>query len=292
VRGGSNPPWGIQRVKATSLCLKIMCVIIAKWFPDLGFVGVKQRDRNYVPVINFEREEANGMTILMYRDEMTGYREGMNSKGISILSASLKVQDDEKEIEKKSTKHTGDGDRINKALREPTLNRAVKSCIDSKLTGNTVIFDKDNCYLLEACSRPCKEGAKEDAPYEYKLKKIGRDTLVARTNHGIDLPWAGYQMSGKSAEQESRKSSEARQKIAQSIASKANSPEEILALLRANYSRDPQMNPTRKVSGNKKMRTTAQILLIPSEEEMKFIPIDSRIKEGNKNEQSETVVHA
>ena len=73
-----------------------MCVIAAKYFPDTGWCGVKQRDRNYVPKLNFQRDTTNGVERLMYTDEMTGYREGLNSNGICILSASLKVTDDEK----------------------------------------------------------------------------------------------------------------------------------------------------------------------------------------------------
>lgn len=252
-----------------------MCVIVAKYFDDLGWVGAKQRDRNYVPDIGFEREETGGVEILMYKDNTTGYREGINSKGIAILSASLKVADDEKEIEKKTTKHSGDGDRINKALKETSLNKAIKSCLDSKLTGNTLIFDKSRCYLLEACTVPCEEGS--EGEYKYKLMEIPRDKTVARTNHGIKLPWAGYQKSGGQSEKESRKSSEARLMIARKVAKAARTPQAILDLLCVKYSNNPQMNALRTTTDKKKMRTTAQVLLIPSEETMYFRPIASDV---------------
>ena len=82
-----------------------MCIVVAKYFNDIGWVGAKQRDRNYVPDLSFEREKVDGLEILMYKDNITGYREGLNSKGVSILSASLKVRDDEKEVKKRGTQH-------------------------------------------------------------------------------------------------------------------------------------------------------------------------------------------
>lgn len=255
-----------------------MCVIAAKWFPEIGWVGIKQRDRNYTPKLTSENIPGrNGGDVTLYVDEMTGYREGLNSDSVGILSASLKVADDEKEIEKSSDKHSGDGDRIEKALSKGNLKDAVKTCIKEKLTGNTIIFDKDRLFVLEACTKPCREGEKEEGEYEFKLKEIPKTETVARTNHGVDLSWAGYQNTGETNERMSRKSSESRLKIARAIVKKAKTPKLMLDLLCKEYSKDPQMNTLRKVSGNKKMRTTAQIAIVPSEAAMYIRPIDTRI---------------
>jgi hypothetical protein len=255
-----------------------MCVIAAKWFPEIGWVGIKQRDRNYTPKLTSENIPGrNGGDVTLYVDEMTGYREGLNSDSVGILSASLKVADDEKEIEKSSDKHSGDGDRIEKALSKGNLKDAVKTCIKEKLTGNTIIFDKDRLFLLEACTKPCREGEKEEGEYEFKLKEIPKTETVARTNHGVDLSWAGYQNTGETNERMSRKSSESRLKIARAIVKKAKTPKLMLDLLCKEYSKDSQMNTLRKVSGNKKMRTTAQIAIVPSEAAMYIRPIDTRI---------------
>jgi hypothetical protein len=255
-----------------------MCVIAAKWFPEVGWVGIKQRDRNYTPKLSSESipTENNG-DMTLYVDEMTGYREGLNSSSVGILSASLKVADDEKEIEKSSDKHSGDGDRIEKALAQGDLKKAIKTCLKEKLTGNTIIFDKDRLFLLEACTKPCKEGESEEGEYEFRLKEIPRTETVARTNHGVDLAWAGYQKTGDIGEKMSRKSSESRLKIARAIVKKAKTPKEMLDLLCVKYSEDPQMNTLRKVSGDKKMRTTAQIAIVPSESTMYIRPIDTKI---------------
>lgn len=76
-----------------------MCIIIGKYFPDIGWVAVKNRDRNYIPEISFKKKVHQGVEILYFWDDITQYCEGFNSAGVGILSASLMVLDDEKEIE-------------------------------------------------------------------------------------------------------------------------------------------------------------------------------------------------
>lgn len=40
-----------------------MCIIVAKYFDKVGWVGVKNRDRNYVPEISFKRVSFNFWSI-------------------------------------------------------------------------------------------------------------------------------------------------------------------------------------------------------------------------------------
>ena len=72
-----------------------MCIIIAKYFDGIGWAGAKNRDRNYIPVLDFIESEKNGIDRMMMHDEITGYKEGINSHGISVLNTSLDVYDDE-----------------------------------------------------------------------------------------------------------------------------------------------------------------------------------------------------
>lgn len=251
-----------------------MCIIVAKYFPETGWVGAKNRDRNYVPELSFEREDIKGLERLLYRDNITQYREGLNDDGVCILSASLLVIDDEKEIKEPNRSHSKDGNRISAALKCKTVKEAAKSLIKSKLTGNTIIFDKENLILLEASNRSGKDGKME---FVFTAKNIPKTETVVRTNHGIELPWAGYQSAGKEGEKLSRKSSESRLKFAEDIAKEAKSPQAILDLLCKNYDEDPQMNPLRMTTDEKKMRTTSQILMIPAERTMYVRPIQSSI---------------
>jgi hypothetical protein len=251
-----------------------MCILVAKFFPEVGWVGGKNRDRNYIPDLSFHREDIKGRERLLYRDNVTQYREGINGEGVCILSASLLVADDEKEVDKPNKSHSGDGNKISTALSFPTVAQAVKSLIDSKLTGNTLVFDKNKLLLLEASNKALPNGNKE---YTFSLKTVPRNQTVARTNHGIELPWAGYQSTGGENEKLSRKSSESRLKIAQRVVDKAKSPLALLDLLCGKYTEDPQMNALRTSTDRKKMRTTAQILLVPAERTMYVRPIQSNL---------------
>lgn len=248
-----------------------MCVIVAKYFKDKGWVGVKNRDRNYIPEISFEILNKHGNERMLFHDDITGYKEGLNSHGVSILSASLMVIDDEKEVSTKGeTDNSPDGRRIADALKEETAITAANKCITNKLTGNTIIFDRDNMFLLEAVSK--------DNKYFFKMKKIPKNETVARTNHGVWIPWAGYQRSEDDENQTmSRISSEARLLQAQYLVDKADSPEELVDSLCQIYVDNPQLNVMRTSTERKKMRTTAQELIIPSERTLYCRPISSHI---------------
>lgn len=248
-----------------------MCVLIAKYFPNKGWVGCKNRDRNYTPEISFKFRNNNGLEKLIFHDNITGYQEGMNSDGVGILSASLMVQNDEKEIQKGEHDNSPDGRKINDSLTGETAVEAAKKCAQNELTGNTIIFDKENCFLLEASIQKGR--------YKFRLGKIPKDTPIVRTNHGIWLPWAGYQRNESDESQMlSRLSSEARLLQAEAIALSAESPEEIIDALCQVYLDNPQLNVMRHSTGRKKMRTTAQELIIPSERTLYCRPISSHIE--------------
>lgn len=248
-----------------------MCVIVAKYFQDKGWIGIKNRDRNYVPRIGFDVFKNDDVERLMLHDRTTGYKEGINSNGVSILSASLMVQNDEKEVTKGSTDHSPDGKRISKALLAPDAFSALKQCVIDKLTGNTIIFDKDNLFLLEACNDI-------KGRYHYKIKKIDHGDTVARTNHGVWLPWAGYQRTRDENQTLSRISSEARMIQAEVIVKRAQDADEMLNGLCKIYIDHPQLNVMRTSTGRKKMRTTAQEMCIPSERTLYCRPINSHIE--------------
>lgn len=244
---------------------------MAKWFPKHGWVIAKNRDRNYTPEIVFNRytDEDTGIERLMFEDMITKYCEGINSAGVAILSASLSVAEDEKEVDKKTAKKTGDGEKIKKSLLNSTAKGAVAIAIEEKLTGYTLIADKENCYLLEACR---KEGE-----YEYIIKKLKNDEAIARTNHGNWLPWAGYQHGNDRKEELSRISSETRQLIGQFIVDTAQDPEDMIDGMAKIWIDNPQLNVMRTDTELKKMRTTAQLMCIPDEQTLFVRPVASDI---------------
>lgn len=253
-----------------------MCIISAKYFDRIGWVGVKNRDRNYIPEISFKRSTANGVEIILFWDDITKYCEGLNSGGVSVLSSSLMVKDDEKEITTRAKTPSKDGKKIKRALQFPNVKAVAKSLIDSKLPGNTLIFDKKTCYLLEGCWTP--NGGYNRDEYDYKIREVPHDTTVVRTNHGIWLPWAGYQHKDDNINQTmSRISSESRYAIADHVIPFADSPSELIDLLAGTYIDNPQLNSLRTAHKRKQMRTTSQIMIIPSEYTLFMRPVQSHM---------------
>lgn len=189
-----------------------MCVVLAKYFPGKGWIGVKNRDRNYTPILSFPRKNGGDVERLLMHDDITKFTEGLNDHGVCILTASLMVQDDEKEITKRSKTPSKDGVKIAKALQMPTVMEALRSLIKNKLPGNTLIFDRETCYLLEGNWKPGKYAERQ---YIYKTRKIPHNETICRTNHGVWLPWAGYQeKADDSSQSQSAISSHARYLIA------------------------------------------------------------------------------
>jgi hypothetical protein len=251
-----------------------MCIVIGKYFKGIGWVGAKNRDRNYIPEISFRKKTKDGMEILYFWDDITQYCEGINSAGIAILSASLMVLDDEKEISNRAKTPSKDGKRIKAALTYPDIKAAAMSLIKSEMTGNTLVFNKDTMYLIEA-AKDKNDGGK----FKYKVQEIPHDQIVVRTNHGIWLPWAGYQrVEDNEAETLSRISSECRRLIAEEVAVEADYPEDILDNLTKDKTGDGQLNALRTTTDRKKMRTTSQILITPEEKTMYIRPVQSHMK--------------
>ena len=252
-----------------------MCIVIGKYFSEIGWVAFKNRDRNYIPEISFKKKQSKGVEILYFWDDITQYCEGMNSAGVGVLSASLMVLDDEKEIQTRTKTPSKDGKKIKTALTFPDVKAVAMSLIKNNLTGNTLIFDQDRMFLLEGAWRP---GEYADKGYSYKIKEIPKEETVCRTNHGIWLDWAGYQRGVDKANTLSRISSESRLKIAEAVTANAEDPEDILDGLTLDYTSNGQLNALRTTNKKKKMRTTSQIMIVPKEHTMYVRPVQSHMQ--------------
>jgi hypothetical protein len=250
-----------------------MCVILAKYFDGIGWAGAKNRDRNYTPVLDFIEDSTNGVDRMMMHDQVTGYKEGINSRGISILNTSLDVYDDESEVEAGTTNTSPDGRNIAEALAQRSIQDAVKVLINSKLGGCTMVFDQDDLYLIEASDW---DGAR---PYKYVVKQIPKNKMLARTNHGMWLQDAGYQRdSVNKSHTLSRISSESRLALAEAVVKTAQKPEDLVDGICQVYINDPQLNIMRTSTQRKKMRTTSQQLCVPQERTLYCRPISSHLE--------------
>jgi len=249
-----------------------MCICAAKYFFDTGWVVVKNRDRNYVPEISFKFSKTNGLDRMLFVDNMTEYMEGMNSNGVSILGTSLMVIDDEQEITKRNTGGQTDGEKIKEALAEKTPEKAAQAVVDLELTGCTFVFDDEKLFVIEACIN-------SDGKFYYDMNEIKQNKTIARTNHGVWLDWAGYQKGVDANQDKSRASSEARLKQAQDVLKKAKSPQDIIdGLCQQPDKKNTQMNALRTTTDTKKMRTTAQEMIIPIERTFFVRPVQTKLE--------------
>jgi hypothetical protein len=250
-----------------------MCIIVAKYFPGTGWVGAKNRDRNYTPTLDFIEDNRQGMGRMMMHDRVTGYKEGINSTGLSILNTSLDVYDDEREVEAGQVDSSPDGKIIAQALLYKDPMDAVRLLVKRKLGGCTMVFNERDLYLIEATD---DDGTR---PYRYMVKRIGRGNTVARANHGLWLTDAGYQRTrGDKSEILGRISSEARLLQAQAVVEAAQEPEDLVDGMCQVYINDPQLNIMRMSTQRKKMRTTSQQLCVPQERTLYCRPISSHVE--------------
>ena len=250
-----------------------MCIIIAKYFDGIGWTGAKNRDRNYTPVLSFIETDEDGIERMMMHDEITGYKEGINSHGVSVLNTSLDVYDDESEVDAGTAKSSPDGRIIAEALLKDNAVEAAKIIVHHRMGGCTIVFDRDNMFLIEASDWDGKK------PYKYIAKKIPKDQVVARTNHGVWLPAAGYQRKPNNrSETLSRISSETRLLLAKAVVESAQDPEDLVDGMCQVYINDPQLNIMRTSTERKKMRTTSQQLCVPSERTLYCRPVSSHLE--------------
>lgn len=244
-----------------------MCVVIAKHFKDIGWVIAKNRDQDYVSDITFEDEpQANVGEMFLLYDRNTGYREGMNYKGLTIITASLAANyADETD--------RADGIKIYEALKMSDPEKAAKYLIGRNLTGFIFVCNKDKLVLIEAAKDNDGKGK-----YHSTMRVVPHTELVARTNHGVEFPWAGFQK-GIDAEQDRRReSSEERKSLAEKVAKNALTPQQILDNMAKIYNKDLQMNIFRVETKPKQMRTIFQWALVPAHDTIYCRPIQCRMK--------------
>ena len=246
---------------------------MAKYFPEFGWIGCKNRDRNYKPTIEIRESTYDDTKTLCIWDEKTHYTEGLNSHGIAIISAALQTKDDEKEGKDgksvgtpKKSKYSHHGKAIRASLRGKTLEEVIHLAIEDHLDGNTLFFTKDDCYVMEA--------TQEDGEFVYKIKKIEKDQVVVRTNHGILLKNAGYRWDINDKKQSlSRYSSETRYVVALMQAQKAETKDDFFKASLWHEFKIQQLNPCRLDEEKDAMRTTGQIIVCPKEMTLWYRPI-------------------
>ena len=262
-----------------------MCVVAAKYFKDTGWVGVKNRDRNYLPEIKIIQSNRKGLQRMYIYDEATKYTEGLNEFGVCILSAAMDVFDDEKEREAGFVSTYGK--KIRNALLEKTPQAAVNRLIRTELAGATLVFNEKECYLLEAGFDVLKKDASRDNPriYKYEKRRLENkpNNLVVRTNHGVFVPEIGYQPNDDRKQVDAvraRQSSETRMKYAEDSLKKVTKVTDMLdGLAVKDADKDTFLNPIRLGDPKKgDMVTTGQLMLVAQERTLHYRPLHSEIE--------------
>ena len=247
-----------------------MCIIVAKYLKDRGWVLAKNRDQDYVATLSFlDEKDPKVGEIFVLDDHLIKYKEGMNHKGLVVITTSLTPV-----ISLESNKT--DGTNIYKALHMSDPMEAAKFLIEKKMTGYIFCATPEKLVLVEA-ARKDKGDKQGIGDYVSTIRVVPKDEIVVRTNHGIDLPWAGFQMGYDKTQDMWYKSSVRRKEIAEKVSEKAETPEEMLNALAEWVDKDTQMNVFRVETKPKDMRTIFQWALAPKESMVYLRPIETKM---------------
>ena len=138
--------------------------------------------------------------------------------------------------------------------------QAAKYLIQKKLTGFIFIASPEKLILIEAGAK-----GKNKEGYESKMTIVPKTEIVVRTNHGIQIPWAGFQYGVNEKQDIWRKSSEMRKGLAEKAVKNSTSAESMLECMARKMHDDLQMNQFRVELKPRQMRTIFQWVLIPKE---------------------------
>jgi len=262
-----------------------MCVVALANIPKYGWVGVKNRDRNYIADIELVKSNRSEIERLYIDDKLSRWTEGLNEFGVCVLSSSFSVKYDEKEGEKANeTSQDGrlkrgdpgyyskDGLAIRKSLFHDNPKEAIEYLKSAKLAGATYVFNKNECWLLEGGY----DNKGDDRKYYGYIKQITKDYSV-RTNHGVMQTRFGYKTDINNPKMDLARKSSVLRRNAVINSLKRNFPTTPKDLLNAaSYNSNDQQffNPIRLGEIKKKeMVTTGQLLLIPITKTLCYRPI-------------------
>jgi dipeptidase len=246
------------RLRLPAFESKLNECVVTKLNVEGSTILAKNRDRGYKAKIQIVHELIDNTEVVYLRDTLTDWSEGMNEHGIGIVNASLQVEFDEKEgdlakqnLDKgKAPQVSYDGLKIRTALSKKKLSESIKSVVnfigedkhDVGVKGQTIIADTKYAFVIEMTSKHLPV-----------IKKIEKDEVVVRTNHGIEYPDTGYTSGVK------RESSISRMSIALDHLKKVKKKSEVLDVLNKQYTDDNFLNPYRR-ENKYDMETTSQVM--------------------------------
>lgn len=230
----------------------------------------------------------NDVEVAYMLDIDTDYSEGMNEYGIGIINATLQAEADEKaksnKKSKKSNIQSKDGFKIRHALGMKNAADVIESVVSftgystgdnalsgkpTSLNGHTFVGTKKNIFFIENISNK--------PPI---IKKMKKNRVIVRTNHGEVYSKAGYQ---KGID---RKSSVMRQLITYKLMNKIHSPDEVLPAMNKKYEVPGWANPRRYdyklwTSTQIEMNLTALELTLVVDKDTEFLGVERRFEKDH-----------
>jgi len=242
---------------------------------------LKVRDRNYVPRIKVVREMVAGTEVAHVYDTWTGWSEGINEYGISLVSSALLVEVDEGE-KKETDGNSGTGQKIRQVLGARTMDAAIEIVMGNTIKGCTIISDGRATVLIEY------DGNKDKGGLDPVLKHLKGDVVTCRTNHGVFLEGAGYTEDYKDGTD--LKSSKVRKTLTEKTLAEATRVSDIAGALARTRKKD-RKSPNNAIRATDNMFTSTQIVMRPKARtmmvylipgEVDFLGIENRLPKKRK----------
>lgn len=156
-----------------------MSLISAKYFPESGWVLIKNSDSILKPSFKIRKSFRKQTERLYIWNNLTKFSEGINEHGVAVISAisnddilnakkALVVPEDA-EIRTRRF-YSPDGLRIRKSLFEKNSHKAINSLIEQQIPGSVIVADEKNCFVLES--------GFTDKKYYYNVKQLEYNDTV------------------------------------------------------------------------------------------------------------------
>ena len=269
----------------------------------------KIRDRAYKPKYTIKYFSQNGISSSFLIDNYNDWTEGINSKGIMLVSVALQNHEDKMDgkirLSINNRKTNRNGVILRQVLKMDKVQDVVDTLVEERFEGNTLVSDGKKLFCLEIfLSNKTKESIlrnleidpiedeenvkeillKHIRPedYDVKVKEIKDDSIIVRTNHGIFLKNAGYTPEDGDGYKSSVMRKESVEKALQD--EKPNHPLEVLTLLKnltsKNLNRNTKFCPIRQEPSQ--YISTSVVMLTPISS-MYVVPLECSFDKSSFN---------
>lgn len=139
-----------------------MGLLCCKYFDNVGFVGIRIKERPEKPTVYIRNSEFGGIERIYLWDDVSRYSEGMNEFGVTIISnnftnekvaadyATKFLQKENVQSKPRQIFEITNNIQIRKALIADTVQKAINTLLEFESTGVSIVFDSVSCFLLKS----------------------------------------------------------------------------------------------------------------------------------------------